>query len=109
MYNLEHKGSRLVGSFFAENEEFKLKYFGKLIENNNVICLQEVHGKDEFLQAIQVLAMRFKLIGMLIPGNENAGGSAICIHKDLLPEDAIVTHMITYCERTVWSETSSDR
>ena len=47
--------------------------------------------------------------GTFILGNENAGGSAICIHKDLLPEDAIVTHMITYCERTVWSETSSDR
>ena len=30
-----------------------------------------------------------------IPGRENAGRSAICIHKELLPEDAIVTHMIT--------------
>ena len=28
------------------------------------------------------------------PENENAGGSAICIHKDLLPEEAIVTHLI---------------
>ena len=28
--------------------------------------------------------------------NENAGGSATCIHKDLLREDALVTHMITY-------------
>ena len=32
---------------------------------------------------------------IFIPGNEDAGGSAICIHKDLLPEDAIVTQMIT--------------
>ena len=59
----------------------------------NVICLQEVHGKDEFLQAIQVLAPRLKFFGTFIPGNENAGGSAICIHKDLLPEDAIVTSL----------------
>ena len=29
------------------------------------------------------------------PDNENAGGSAICIHRDLLPEDAIVTHVVT--------------
>ena len=28
-------------------------------------------------------------------GNENAGGSSICIHRDLLPEEAIVTHLIT--------------
>ena len=59
------------------------------------LCLQEVHGKDEFLQAFQVLAPPFKLFGTFIPGNENAGGSAICNHKDLLPEDAIVTHLIT--------------
>ena len=40
-------------------------------------------------------APRFKLVDSFILGNENAGGSAICIHKDCLPEDAIVTHMIT--------------
>ena len=26
---------------------------------------------------------------------ENAGGSVICIHRDLLPEEALVTHLIT--------------
>ena len=35
------------------------------------------------------------VFGTFIPANENAGGLATCIHKDLLPEDAIVTHMIT--------------
>ena len=67
----------------------------KLLDNNNIICLQEVHGKDEFLQSIQVLFPRFRLFGTLLPDNENAGGSAICIHRDLLPEEAIVTHLIT--------------
>ena len=69
----------LVGSVLSSqrNRELKLNYFGKLLENNNVICLQEVHGKDEFLQAIQVWAPRFKLFGTFIIGNENAGGSAI--------------------------------
>ena len=52
-------------------------------------------GKDEFLQGIQVLAPRFRLFGTILPDNENAGGSAICIHKDLLPEEAIVTHLVT--------------
>ena len=49
----------LVGSVFFSsqtNRELKLKYFRKLLDNNNILCLQEVHGKDEFLQAIQVLA-----------------------------------------------------
>ena len=77
------------------NREPKLKYLRKLFDNSNILCLQEVHGKDEYLQALQVLAPRFRFCGTFIPGNENAGGSAICIHKDLLPEDALVTHMIT--------------
>ena len=50
---------------------------------------------DEFLQAIQVLAPRFRLFGTFLPDNENAGGSAICIQRDLLPDEAIVTHLIT--------------
>ena len=54
-----------------------------------------MHGKDEYLQAIQVLAPRFRFFGTFIPDNENAGGSAICIHGDLLPEEALVTHLVT--------------
>ena len=41
------------------------------------------------------MAPRFRFFGTFIPGNENAGGSAFCIRKELLPEDAIVTHVIT--------------
>ena len=33
--------------------------------------------------------------GHFFLGNENAGGSATCIHKDMLLEEAIVTHLIT--------------
>ena len=54
-----------------------------------------MHGKDEFLQAIQVLAPRFRLFGTFLPDNENAGGSAICILRNLLPDDVIVTHVVT--------------
>ena len=54
-----------------------------------------MHGKDEYLQAIQVLAPRFRFLGTFFPGDENARGSAFCIRKELLPEDAIVTHLIT--------------
>ena len=57
-------------------------------------CLQEVHGKDEFVQATLVLSPRFKFFATFIPGNKSAGRSASCIHKDLRPGDAIVTHMI---------------
>ena len=96
MYYLEHQGSRWIGFFETEKQSSKVKNLKKLFDNNNILCLQEVHGKDEYLNAIQVLAPRFRFFGTFIPGNENAGGSAFCIHKDLLPEDAIVTHVITY-------------
>ena len=39
-------------------------------------------------------APRVRLLGTFILGNENAGGSAICIHKDLL-QGAVETHAIT--------------
>ena len=87
----------LVGSVFSKQKkrEFKLKYLKSLFDANNILCHQEVHGKDEYLQAIQVMAPRFRLFGTFLPDNENAGGSAICIHRDLLPEEAVVTHLIT--------------
>ena len=53
------------------------------------------HGKDEYLQAIQVLGPRFKLFGTFLPDNENAAESAICILRDIVLEGAIVTHVIT--------------
>ena len=38
--------------------------------NSNIskqhLCLQEVHGKDEYLQAIQVLAPRFRFLVLLL-------------------------------------------
>ena len=69
-----------------KNREFKLKYLKKLFDTNNILWLQEVHGKDEFLQATQVSAplVSFFFFGTFIPGNENAGSSAICM-----------THLVT--------------
>ena len=54
-----------------------------------------MHGKDEFLLAIQVLAPRFRFFGTFILENENAGGSTFSIHRDILLEEAIVTHLVT--------------
>ena len=56
---------------------------------------QKQRHSDEFLHALQVLAPRFLLCGTFIPKNSNAGGSARCIHKDLLPDDAMATHVVT--------------
>ena len=75
-----------------KNRELKLKYFRKFFDNNNILCLQEFHGKDEYLPAIQVLAPRFKFFAPFHFWKRECRGSAICIHKELPPEDAIVTH-----------------
>ena len=42
-----------------------------------------------------MLAPQFRFFGTFLLDNENAGGSVICIHRDLLPEEALVTHLIT--------------
>ena len=88
----------LVGSVFSRQRkrESKLIYLKRLFDTI-IICLQGVHGKDEFLQAIQVFAPRFRLFGTFLPDNDNAGGSAICIHRNLLPLNALVTYVVT-CE-----------
>ena len=44
-------------------------YFTRLAKNNDIICLQEILGKHEFPQAIQVLAPQFRLCGTFIPKN----------------------------------------
>ena len=95
LYYLEHKWTCWVGYSSQASRERKRNNFKKLVASNNILCLQEVHGQDEFLQALQVLASRFLFFGTFIPGNENAGGSAICIHKDLLTDKATVTHIVT--------------
>ena len=64
-------------------------------DNNNTSCLQEVHGRDEYFQVFQVLAHRFRLFGTFFRDDEIEGGSAICIHRVVLPEGAMVTHVGT--------------
>ena len=92
VYFLEHQG--LIGSFFPRR---KTGNSNSNISRSSLIpttCLQEVHGRDEYLQAVQVLDPRFLFFGTFFPENANEGGSATCIHRDLL-EEAIVTHLIT--------------
>ena len=48
------------------SRERKHNCFIRLTRSNDIISLQEIHGKDEVLQAIQVLAPRFKLHGTFI-------------------------------------------
>ena len=92
---MEYERAYWTSSFPITFQEKKHNYFTRLTKNNDIICLQEIHGKDEFLQAIQVLVPQFRLFGTFIPYNLNAGGSAVCIHKNLVPEGAIVTHAVT--------------
>ena len=76
-----------------EGTESSNSYLKRLFDT--IFRLQEVHGKDEFLQAIQVLVPKFRLSGTFLVDNENAGGTAICIHRHLLLEEALVAHLIT--------------
>ena len=58
-----------------------LNFLARLARNDDIICLQETHGKDEILQAVQVLFHLFQLFGTFTLNNVNAGGSAMLIHK----------------------------
>ena len=81
---------------FLPHESLKLDYFRRLIENNNVICLQEVHGKDEFLQTIQVMGSAIQAIWYVsYQAMQMHVAQPHAFIKDLLSYDAVVTHAIT--------------
>ena len=35
-------------------------------QNNDIVCLQEIHGKDDVFHALQVLVPRFRPYGTFI-------------------------------------------
>ena len=65
------------------------------VAKNNDICLQETHGKDEFLQAVHILFPPFRLLGAVTLNSVNEGGSAFFVHKNFLPDGAVVNHTPT--------------
>ena len=87
----------LLGSAASSqrSREQKHIYLRRPARNNDIICLQETHGKDEFLQAVQISHTQFRLFGTFTLNNVNADGSAILIHKNTLPDGATVTHVTT--------------
>ena len=100
----------LVGSGFSKqtNREFKLKNLKKLSDNNdNILCLcmEETSISRLFMSWPNDLVF----LCTFIPGNESAGGSAMCIHTDILPEDVIVTHLVTCQGRDNIVNTQSGR
>ena len=98
-----HRGMREVplGSTACSqtSREQKHHYVKRLADKNDVVCLQETRGKEEFVQALQELHSHLRMFGKFIPDNVNAGGSAILIHKGLLPDHAVIAHETTQQER----------
>ena len=95
MYYLEHPRASWICVLQSKEQRVRNQISWKKSYTKNTNCLQRVRGGDEFLQANQVLAPRFRLFGSFLPDKKNAGGSAIYIYKDLLPEEAIVQHAVT--------------
>ena len=64
----------LLGSTasFQISRELKQKYLTRLARNNDIICLEETHRKDEILQA-QVLHTQFPLFGTFTLNKVTAG------------------------------------
>ena len=92
---VEHKRASWLYCLLTTIQEQKHNHLTRLARNNDIISLQEAHGKDEFLQAVQILHTQLQLFGTFTLNNVNAGGSAIFIHKNLLPDGATVTHVTT--------------
>ena len=70
----------------------------RLHDSNDVICLQETHGKIEFLQALLVIRS-FTKVKAFVNDQVNTGGSPTIIRKTLLYDDTMVTHVTTQIGR----------
>ena len=88
----------LLGSTASSqtSREQKHRYLKRLTDKNDVVCVQETHGKDEFMQPLQVLQTQFRMFGTFMSDNAHAGGSGMFIRKNLLPDRVAVTHEGTY-------------
>ena len=83
----------LLGSTASSqvSREQKQEYLKRLTVKNDVICLEETRGKDEFLQALQVLHTQFRMFGTFVTDNVNAGGSALSsVSATILLQDDLV-------------------
>ena len=79
MCHLEHQGPRWI--YFLQTKEQRIQ--------------TQMSQKTLGQQQHYFVSLDFDSFGTFLPDNENAGGSPICIHKELLPEEAIVSHVIS--------------
>ena len=60
MCHLEYERAFWISDIFHKlSKERSHNYLSRLIESNNIMCPQEIHGKDECLQALQMPAPCF--------------------------------------------------
>ena len=89
LYYLEHQGFSLdlfsVSRRTGNSSSGTSKSF---LSTTNIVCLQEVHGEDEYLHAIQVLARGF---GSLVPS----------FLKTKMQEDRLSAFTGTFCLRVL--------
>ena len=96
MYYIEHHGPGRICFLQTKEQRIQTQISQKTLgQQQHYLSPGRAWKGRVFLQAIQVLAPRLRLFGTFLPDNENAGGSAICIHRDLLPEETIVLHVVT--------------
>ena len=93
---LKHSRS-LVGAvlFSKTNRELKLNYFGKLIEKNNVICFRRYTGRMNSFRLSRCGPRDSDYLVRSFLTMRMQKDQLFCIHKDLLLEGAIVSHVIT--------------
>ena len=74
MCYLEYERACWIHVFSEISQGMKTELFYSAHREHDIVCLQETHVKDEFLQAFQILTPQFRLYGTFIPNNLHAVG-----------------------------------
>ena len=83
-------GSTATSQTFREQKE---SYLWRLAGEKTSFASRKMHGKDEFVQALQVLHTQFRMFCLFVLGNVLA--DRLFFHENLLPDHAIVTRVMT--------------
>ena len=94
MYYLEHQRSRWICVFLRRRTENSNSNISKDPLTPTTLFVSRKCMEWTSISKLFKCWLR-DFFGTFIPGNENAGGSAICIHRGLLLEEAVVTHLVT--------------
>ena len=94
MYYLEHQGPGWICSLQTKELRIQTQIYQKTLRHQQHNLSPGGAWKGRVSSGYSDVGSAIQIFCTFTPENENAGGSALCIHRDSSLEEAIVSHVI---------------